>query len=269
MSLYNLRSRSVMGSDDIIPLSEEVRAYFENLVSPLVKTQQLNDCLEDFKKEVLGRIGDLEDKLTEKEKIIDESAKTIARLDSELKIVRNALDLVKRHADDNEQYSRRCSLRVNGVPVKDSENVKEILKDCYQHVGVEFDASDIDRAHRVGKATFDKSKKIMTQPILVKYKCWDSKLRFYKARPKFEGKSRGGKPVARRFTVSSDLTTRRYNLLKYARETLASGNYDVKYVFADVNCSLAVRLPNDNLRFFETKENFHKLIGFKEDDHDD
>ena len=166
-------------------LSEEVKAYFENLISPLVKIEDLNKSLEEFKNEIVGTICKLEARLDETKKIIDANAVTIERLDSELKIVRNALNLSIKHADDNEQYSRRCSLRINGLPVNKNEDVKELVKDCYENTGVEFVTDEIDRMHRTGKAVFDNKKKEFVQPILVKYRYWDARMKFYKARPKF------------------------------------------------------------------------------------
>ena len=62
--------------------------------------------------------------------------------------------------------------------------------------------------------------------------------------------------------MSVDLTKRRLNLLNYARDQLKSGNYpNFKYVFADINCSLAVRDVNDELCYFNSKQQLHDVIG--------
>ena len=72
---YNLRSRCEMGNDDMVPFSEELKTYFENLIRPLVTCDHLNESLENFKSEILEKIGSLESRLTEKEKIISENGK--------------------------------------------------------------------------------------------------------------------------------------------------------------------------------------------------
>ena len=263
-NIYNLRSRSEMSESEAVSLSEDLRTYLSNLISPLVTSQELKESLETFASEVLGKVNELEKRLTEKEKIISENQKTIEVLTSQLAVTRNALDVVTRTSDDIEQYTRRYSLRINGLEVKDDENVMDIVKECYDEMGVEFNPDEIDRAHRSDKAFFDKDRKVRIQPILVKFRHWDGRLKVYKARPKFGKEKPGGK---RKFTVTQDLTTRRFNLLKYARERLQSGNYtNVKFAFADVNCSLGLRLANGKLVFFNTKERFHDLIGYVESD---
>ena len=58
-----------------------------------------------------------------------------------------------------EQYGRRLSLRIDGVPVKG----KERSQDVFEHVVSMFEEAGagnfdgyIDRAHRIGKTYFDK-----------------------------------------------------------------------------------------------------------------
>ena len=269
MPVYNLRSRSDMEDEIDFPLSENIKSYFESLISPLVTSEELKNSLDTFQKGIVDRITSLETRLTEKEAIIENNEKTIERLDSELKVVKNALDLVQRQGDDTEQYTRRYSLRIQGIPVTNGdENVMELVKTCYNEVNVDFESDDIDRAHRTGKAVYDKIKKTYTQPILVKFRNWNARLKLYKARPKFvkEQDTSGRKPGRRKFSVVPDLTTRRYNLLKYARGELSNGNYDhIKFVFADVNCSLGVMFNDGDLKFFNSVNGFHDIIGPPQD----
>ena len=65
----------------------------------------------------------------------------------------NTIDQLLVKCDDNEQYSRRSCLRIHGVEVKENEDedgVMNELEDCYSSVNLQFDANDIDRAHRIG-----------------------------------------------------------------------------------------------------------------------
>ena len=250
----------------MLVISEEVKSYFAELINPLVTAEQLKNSLTAFQDKVLEKIDTLEKKLVEKEAIIDKNSSTIARLDSELKIARNAIDLLSIKEDDTEQYTRRYSLRINGLPVSDNENVMDTVKNCYEELNIDFDRDDFDRAHRTGKPTLDPVKKVVTQPVLVKYRHWNARLKLYKARPKFQKTSGTQKPVDRKFTVSTDLTTRRYKLLKYARETISKSGKAVKFAFCDVNCSLGLAFTNGTLGFFNTKDTLHKLLGLDVND---
>ena len=187
-------------------------------------------------------------------------------------MTQNALNVVLRQCDDVEQYTRRNSVRIHGLPTKENEDLLETLTGCYNEVGLQLVHGEIDRIHRVGKKTYNAAKKQHTQSIIVKFRSWGPKARFYKARPKFikdDKTVRGNQPPKRKFTVSNDLTKRRLNLLNYAREKLNDGNYHVKYVYADVNCTLAMRHNDDSLSFFNSKEAFHEIIGISDDDSDE
>ncbi|KAL8612381.1 hypothetical protein ACOMHN_020136 [Nucella lapillus] len=58
---------------------------------------------------------------------------------------------LKEKVDELEQYSRRNSIRVSGVPECEGENTDEITKKIASEIGVVVDSSMIDRSHRVGK----------------------------------------------------------------------------------------------------------------------
>ena len=71
--------------------------------------------------------------------------------------------------------------------------------------------------------------------IRVKFKLWRARKQFYDARPKNfkDGKK---KPSCKSFSVSVDLTKRRYLLFREARE-LINNNDDIDFAFAYINCS--------------------------------
>ena len=85
------------------------------------------------------------------------------------------------------------------------------------------DVNDIDCAHCIELLYTDKN-----------FRSWKACQRFYKDRPRHYADS-SKKPG---FTVSVDLTKRRYLLLTKAKG-LIEGNSDIKYVYSDINCSLA------------------------------
>ena len=128
-----------------------------------------------------------------------------------------------------------------------------VVKSCHEEVGLDFDPSCIDRVHRVAKV-FHNENGEKIQPILVKFRSWNDRVKFYKARPKFKNNS--PKPG---FTIAIDLTKRRYELLKFARGVIKD-NVKVKYAFADINCSPGICLHDDKLCFFNSKDELSKIL---------
>ena len=71
--------------------------------------------------------------------------------------------------DDFEQYSRRNSLIVYGIPEEEQENTdKKIIEAAKQHLNVDILATAIDRTHRLGAKT-DRTGESHTRPIIVKF----------------------------------------------------------------------------------------------------
>ena len=67
------------------------------------------------------------------------------------------------------------------------------------------------------------------------------------------------KPGLRLFGVTIDLTKRRYAVLNFAKGII--NNYpEENYVFADANLSLAIRLGNEYLRYFNNEFELNKIL---------
>ena len=174
------------------------------------------------------------------------------------------VEQVEEKSDDNEQYSRRSCVRINGIEYKNKgngENVKEIIGNCFKSLNLPYDVSTIDRAHRIGKTIVDDTGKSF-KSIIVKFKSWDVRTNFYKARPKKKDEGTK-KPGMKSFSVSLDLTKRRYRLLEYARGVV--NHYaEVDFAFADINCSLAIRLKDGSFHYFNSKKSLKDILtGFK------
>ena len=99
--------------------------------------------------------------------------------------------------NNTNQYSRRMCLRVNGVeaPIdRSKEDCKSTLKKCYDGIGLHFPADEIDRVHLIGrKYVTDKTKKEI-QPLIVKFKSWDTRTEFFTTRPRaYSGGKKNGR----------------------------------------------------------------------------
>ena len=96
--------------------------------------------------------------------------------------------------------------------------ISKVERFC-DEIGVKFDSNEIDRVHYIGNPVFDTDSKQKVRSIIVKFKSWESRTAFYKARSKNFRNGRK-KPGAKSFSVSLDVTKRRYVLLTKATVSL-------------------------------------------------
>ena len=96
------------------------------------------------------------------------------------------------------------------------------------------------------------------KPIVIKFKSWRYRLNVYRNRlRRFENGKK--KPGENSFSVSLDLTKRRYNLLKFTQGIVKEMD-NVSFVCADVNCSLAIRFKNGFTKHFNSQYEFRSLL---------
>ena len=104
----------------------------------------------------------------------------------------------------------------------------------------------------------DKERKKKVRSIIVKFKSWKARATFYKARPKNYVNGRK-KPGLTSFSVSLDLTKRRYSLLAKAK-SIIKDNPAVMFAFADINCSLALKLNYDKFHYFKSEDELDNIL---------
>ena len=150
-----------------------------------------------------------------KEKLDAQSVK-ITELQSKIAIQDNALQKLEIKYGDNEQYRRRSWMRIHAVEYNENDdiNIKNKVERRCDEIGVKFDSIEIVRS------------------IIVKFKSWESRKAFYKARPRNFIKGRK-KPDAKSFSISLDLTKRRSLLLTKAKGAVKDNPsivYDTPFV---------------------------------------
>ena len=248
-------------SQKMATVPDDLKEYFKKLIVPLATTASLESMFTSFTNTVISK---LEKRLDEQAAIINQQNTKIEEMESRLALRQNIVEKLTQQleykTDDIEQYSRRSCLRINGIEVVEgNEDINETLKECYRKVGVDFQQHEIDCAHRVGNHYIDKISKKTFQSIIVKYKSWGSRCQFYKARPKAYNngvKKAGSLP----FTCSVDLSKSRYNLLRDVRGIIK--HYpQISYAFADLNCNLAIRLHDNECKFFKDKSKLDEILG--------
>lgn len=229
--------------------SEEVKSVFNSLLAPILTQESMEELLQKYVQDgFMERISELESKAESQQALLEEQQKKIDLLEASAAIRANTIEKLEQKCDDNEQYSRRTSVRFYGIEANagnERENVSDKVLSACDTMGVNVDMSMVDRMHRIGKKIEMDDKTV--QPIIIKFKSWSSRTDFYKSRPKNYNADGTRKPGSV-YSVSPDLTKRRYDLLKHARNIII--NYpSVSFAFADINCSLVIR-TNDNKLFY-------------------
>ena len=155
--------RSSAKSESMSEISEEIRKYFSKLIKPLATNTSLKEMFDKLKEEVISKF---------KSNIRKQNDK-IYELESRIAIQEKTINHLLTKCDDNEQYSRRSCLRINGIESNSNENNEDVIekiRECYNALELPFNEEVIDSAHRVGKEYTDKISKKKSKSIIVKFK---------------------------------------------------------------------------------------------------
>ena len=207
----------------------------------MVTTQRLEEIFGKFKEEIIERF---EEKFTaQNHKIVD--------LEEKIALQEKKIENLRIKCDDNEQYSRRYCLRMHGLKYEKNENQNDIIpkvSECFSEIGLPYEEAEIDRVHRKGKPYKNEGSSLTMKSIIIKFKSWRYKQDVYRNQPRrFENGKK--KPGENSFSVSLDLTKRRYNLLKIAQGIVKEMD-NVSFVCADVIVPLSYVLKMILLNIF-------------------
>lgn len=241
-----------------------------------IKADDLQKSIEDLRARVSqqdARISQQDARMELLESTIELKSNTIKVLKEDGKLLRERVTSLEDRVGNVEQYTRRTSLRIYGVKLppkgqpENSDDVMKIVEDSHKAMDVPFDRKDIFRAHRVGRTKKEKDGKF-SQPIIVRWKDWGARCAFYRARPT-KRKPFPRKSKAKFSAIGLDLTRERRELLETARELVAKHKDDSCFAFADINCNLAVKLGENNFKYFSTMAELAALFPEDGDGDDD
>lgn len=135
-------------------------------------SEEINSRM-DLKCQELSERMDVRDSETfEMEKRLDSAEAKILQIQGELKesnvkikLLENRYQSALAYANDNEQYSRKSSLRVYGLPFEANENCTAKVVELFNSaLNLQLEASDLDSAHRLPARRGDNR----PPPIIVK-----------------------------------------------------------------------------------------------------
>lgn len=203
-------------------------------------------------KQLISSINEIKEAMVTKDDLtkliatIQKQQDHIDKLESQVSILQNSVNLLKKDKEIQEQYLRRQCVRILGVP---KQKERETEEDCLSLVNNIVTTMDmpipedcIDRAHRVGRAENGKP-----PAIIVKFSTYKHRTIFYKRRKDILHQ--------KQFLVHLDLTKERQDLLRQARQyVMAHRKSDDDFIFADINCFLTLKVAG----------RFHKVFSIED-----
>jgi hypothetical protein len=155
-------------------------------------------------------------------------------VEAQVAITSNVNSILSKEIDRLEQYGRRNSIVIRGIPPKDDEtndelmkNVKDIvdgdlgMKDRFRH--------DFDKTHRIGPVlTTPKGKR---QDVIVRFKSHSTRYEVYRKRKELKNKS---------IRITPSLTKTRRKLLSTARAEYEQHD-DVNFIYVSEHGDTKIR----------------------------
>ena len=187
-----------MASNPVTLQMEELQKFIKDSVESVVQSiipaefhalrQAINECIDKVETKMDSRILVLEERLESLENENLRMSQIIQELEGkidsenngnvgELQVRQTAMEKNIRDAllqsNNNEQYSRRDSIRIYGIPLPVSENISDhgtnddceglVIKLANEKLNMDLSRMDIEAAHRVGRV------KDNLQPVIVKF----------------------------------------------------------------------------------------------------
>ena len=166
MSIH-LRSRSGMASLTDV----------ENMLDKSLGGLATKACITELKDLILEQSAALKIQENEIRKLKEEVKSKddmITVLESQVSVIQNTMNILKRASDDNEQYSRRLCIRINGIKPVEKETAEDCLtsvKKVIKELGADVPNTCIDRAHRIRKEYKD-PKGESQHTMIVRFTTW-------------------------------------------------------------------------------------------------
>ena len=192
---------------DIVGIASELRSLMLPEISKLFKEQlpHIQTIVNTVVSEATGALKD------EIQYLRDENAS----LQSENESLRERISKVESDNESLEQYTRRNSVRISGIPEELSENTDDIVLKLADKLDVPMTSADIDRSHRVGKpdnrGRTAATSKTRHRDIIVKFATYNARHRLYSMRKELRTTDMN------RVFINEDLTRYRSKLLFDAR----------------------------------------------------
>ncbi len=200
-------------------ISLDLEELVPKAVEHLLKTSTFKQLLENsLVTTIKAKMESMEEKIAKQDSIIFDLQSQLKQKSDETERLKKDFDDLTddnsemvRKLNDLEQYTRRNSVRLFGIPESTDkhENCDNIITNLARDkLGVNLDVNEIDRSHRVGKKSNEPGKK--PRPIIVKLATYRSRQKLIRNRRKLNGTG---------ITIKEDLTRTNQTLLEQVSRT--------------------------------------------------
>lgn len=145
-----------------------------------------------FKEQMESMVHDLVTSLVPE--IINNINKTLSDkvsfVESENKALRERVSTQEAQMDQANQYSRRNSLRVSGIPEESGEGTDTLILTLANSFGADLAIDEIDRSHRVGKPRPSSDLAARPRDILIKISTYRARQKLFTKRPNLKSSGR-------------------------------------------------------------------------------
>lgn len=228
-----------MNPHDIVQIASELKAMMLPEISAIIQSS-----IPDFKTIVADAVKDSFKSLNDEVKTLREENVSLKNQNSELekKVVE-----VENVNEALEQYGRRNSVRISGVPVRQNEVTDDLVLDIAAALDVPMDMWEIDRSHRVGKATK------RNRDILVKFVSYRSRQKLYSRRKELRDND-----ATTGVFINEDLTQSRSKLLYNAR-LLTKGDTAIFKAAYSSDGKIFILDKSDTRHLIQSNDSLNKL----------
>ena len=228
------KTRSSAKSDDMFTHFNE---KFEEIKSSII-SELKSEMAKEIEKLITSQqqlIATLHSKVTENESTIEVLKSSVTALKNENAALKAKSSLMDAQLNNFEQYTRRQTLRLEGIEIKShkEEEPEEIVKSIHKmmvDVGINVPIHVIDRAHRIGPAYHRVSDNKKCKSIMVKFNNFRYRTDFYRKR----------KELDKNIKVRIDLTKTNYLFFKEAIQFIEKKKWENVYIFVDINCRIKI-----------------------------
>ena len=202
--------------------TEKLEMILDEKLSPL--SEQLKEALAMVKS-----LNTKYEKMEETLVVLQEENKALKEEHASLKaqVLSSANDLksVQKSLNDLEQYTRRDSVEIRGIPLPEEsqeEDTNEIVLQLSQKMGIPLERKDISVSHRI------RSRSLVDPAIIVKFVRREVRERLYRARKRLKSITTAdfGFSVEKKIFINESLTPKNKELFKDCLRFKKDNNFE-------------------------------------------
>ena len=228
--------------------TEKLEKILDEKLSPL--SEQLKEALAMVKS-----LNTKYEKLEETLVVLQEENKALkeehASLKDQVLISANDLKSVQKSLNDLEQYTRRDSVEIRGIPLPEEsqeEDTNEIVLQLSQKMGIPLERKDISVSHRI------RSRSSVDSAIIVKFVRREVRKRLYRARKRLKSITTAdfGFSVEKKIFINESLTPKNKELFKDCLRFKKDNSFKFRWtnagkIFLRRNADFPVILTNSSV----------------------